>query len=168
MDDKQFWKIIKQAGREADGDPDAIADGVAEQLAELPPEEIKSFDAILREKLDSAANWKLWGAAYLMNGGCSNDGFLYFRCWLVAQGQKVYEAAIADPDSLAKVADPDCDCHECEELLYMAMGAYEAVTGNELVARAVDACEPTGQHWDFEDMDANAKQLPRLAAMYAG
>jgi hypothetical protein len=29
-----------------------------------------------------------WGAAYLANGGCSDDGFDYFRGWLIGQGRK--------------------------------------------------------------------------------
>jgi hypothetical protein len=46
-----------------------------------------------------------WGAAYLANGGCSDDGFDYFRGWLIGQGRKVYETVLADPDSLAAHAD---------------------------------------------------------------
>ena len=35
-------------------------------------------------------DWNLWGAAYLMKGGCSDDAFDYFRGWLVAQGRRVW------------------------------------------------------------------------------
>ncbi|HEV2293591.1 MAG TPA: DUF4240 domain-containing protein [Tepidisphaeraceae bacterium] len=168
MDDTQFWKIIKRAKSEADGDPEAIAEGVHQQLTELPASEIESFDAILRSKVAAAYAWKLWGAAYLMNGGCSDDGFEYFRGWLVAQGQKVYEAAVADPDSLAKVADPENDQHECEDILYVAMRAYEGVAGKQLPVPAgtSQAPEPSGERWDFDDQEATARQLPRLARKY--
>src|SRR5687768_2171504 len=169
MDDSQFWEIIKRARSEADGDPEAIAEGVHDQLTELPAPEIESFDAILRSKIAAAHTWKLWGAAYLLNGGCSDDGFEYFRGWLVAQGQKVYEAAIADPDSLARFADPEDDYHECEDLLYAPMRAYESVTGKQLPIRPGEtpqAPEPSGERWDFEDVDATAQHLPRLARKY--
>jgi hypothetical protein len=168
MDDAKFWKIIKRAKSEADGDPEGIAEGIHAQLAELPATEIESFDAILRSKLAAAYSWKLWGAAYLINGGCSDDGFEYFRGWLISQGQKVYEAAVADPDALAKVADPDNDQHECEDILGVAMRVYEEVTGNQLPTPTVPAqpAEPSGERWDFDDLDATAQRLPRLARKY--
>src|SRR5687768_10390841 len=170
MDDSQFWEIIKRARSEADGDPEAIAEGVHDQLTELPAPEIESFDAILRSKIAAAHTWKLWGAAYLMNGGCSDDGFEYFRGWLVAQGQRVYEAALADPDTLAKVADPENDQHECEDILYVAMRAFEGVAAKELPmpTSGVQAPEPSGERWDFDDQEATARQLPRLARKYDG
>ncbi|MFL6076856.1 MAG: DUF4240 domain-containing protein [Mycobacteriales bacterium] len=31
----------------------------------------------------------LWGAAYLINGGASDDGFDYFRGWLIARTRGV-------------------------------------------------------------------------------
>ena len=117
MGDAQFWKIISRARSEADDDPQAFAEGVSAQLIELPPAEIVSFDAVLWAKLWAAYDWRLWGAAYLINGGCSDDGFLYFRCWLISQGRKAYEAAVADPDALAKIADPEREEHEFDDLL---------------------------------------------------
>jgi len=39
-----------------------------------------------RRYLNKAYTWDLWGAAYLINGGCSDDGFEYFRRWLVSRG----------------------------------------------------------------------------------
>jgi hypothetical protein len=167
MQDAQFWKIIEQAKFQADADADAIAERVHRQLMALPAHEIASFDVILRSKIAAAYTWKLWGAAYLMNGGCSDDGFEYFRGWLVAQGQKVYEAALADPDSLAKVADSNNDQNECEDILYAARRAYEEVTGNQFRPTITEqAPKPSGEEWDFDDSEATARRLPRLAAKY--
>jgi hypothetical protein len=33
----------------------------------------------------------LWAAACLINGGYSDDGFEYFRGWLIVQGRDVFE-----------------------------------------------------------------------------
>lgn len=41
------------------------------------------------------------GAAYLINGGRSDDGFDHFRGWLLTQGRATWQAALAEPDSLA-------------------------------------------------------------------
>src|ERR1019366_8386102 len=56
------------------------------------------FDALV----DQANSWKLWGAADLICGGCSDDGFEYFRYGLIAMGRKVFESALKNPNSLAK------------------------------------------------------------------
>ena len=70
----------------------------------------------------------MWDAAGIMKEyGCSDDGFIDFRAWLIAQGREVYFAALADPDSLADVV-PYGDC--CfEQLSYVGDYAYEQLTG---------------------------------------
>ncbi|EKC76209.1 hypothetical protein LEA_04821 [human gut metagenome] len=35
--------------------------------------------------------------------GCSDDGFIDFRAWLIAQGKEVYMNALRDPDTLADI-----------------------------------------------------------------
>src|SRR5262245_53974222 len=57
------------------------------------------------EKIHTGScSWNLWGAAYLMNGGCSDDGFEYFRAWLMAQGRRTFEKAVEDADTKATKA----------------------------------------------------------------
>jgi hypothetical protein len=167
MADHQFWQLIGDHPPLGTEDGDDFADGVRERLAELSPDEVRAFDDVLNRKLGAACTWPLWAAGYLLNGGCSDDGFLYFRGWLVAQGRAVYEAALADPDSLADATRPDPaedDC-ECEELLYVAMAVYEQQTGEELPRSEVLRRDvPPGESWDFEDDAEMAGRLPRLFA----
>lgn len=74
--------------------------------------------------------WNLWGAAYVINGGCSDDCFEYFRGWLVLQGRETFERALANPDSLA--VHPQLEgAAELEEVLYVARTVYQAKTGKE-------------------------------------
>jgi hypothetical protein len=122
---------------------------------------------LLDEKLKSAYTWPLWGAAYLINGGCSDDGFEYFRCWLISRGREIFDAAVAEPDSLASVVDPDDDHHECEALLYVALQTYEEVAGKQM-PRDAKKCppEPIGESWDFDDSLETARRLPRLFKLY--
>jgi len=48
-----------------------------------------------------AYTWDLWVVAWLCAGGlCSDDGFEYFRWWLISRGRQLYERAVSDPDSL--------------------------------------------------------------------
>ena len=37
-----------------------------------------------------------------MKNGCSDDSFLDFRAWLIAQGKETYLEALRDPDTLSQ------------------------------------------------------------------
>jgi hypothetical protein len=109
----------------------------------------------------------LWGAAYLINGGASDDGFYYFRCWLIGMGRDVYEAAVANPDSLADAVDPGTDA---EAGIYAAAHqAWMAVTGRpdtDPYPARNESAVLRGEDWDFHDDDEVRRRLPRLADMY--
>jgi hypothetical protein len=169
MEDTAFWKIIEAANREADGDCEAVVELIHRQLETLPPAEIQAFDALIGAKLRWSYSRPLWGAAYLINGGCSDDGFEYFRGWLVSRGQAVFDAAVADPDSLVDVVDPENDNHECEALLYLARQTFEEVTGQSMPPGSGNyPREPSGGNWDFDDDTEMARRLPRLWQLYGG
>jgi hypothetical protein len=72
-------------------------------------------------------DWGLWGAACVINGGCSDDCFDYFRAYLISRGREVFEAAVADPDSLASVEIDDEE--SWEDWMSPSMYAVEARTG---------------------------------------
>ena len=80
----QFWQIIERAAR-SEGDPDAHLEALRMGLSELSAEEVISFEVAFRRCLNEAYTWDLWGAAYVVQGGCSDDGFEYFRRWLVSR-----------------------------------------------------------------------------------
>jgi hypothetical protein len=102
MDTEDAWQLVEQARAELPGtsDPDAIAERIRGLLAQRSPAEIIAFAPSLRGLFAASYRADLRAAAYLINGGASDDGFEYFRGWLIAQGRKVYEQALADPDSL--------------------------------------------------------------------
>src|SRR5215467_7457478 len=98
----QFWQIIERAAPPNHDSDDLHMEALRAVLRELSLEEIISFEVAFRRYLNEAYTWELWGAAYVINSGCSDDGFEYFRRWLVSKGRDVYELALADPDSLAQ------------------------------------------------------------------
>jgi Protein of unknown function (DUF4240) len=55
-------------------------------LSARPSGEIVSADEFLRGLMADSYRDPLWAAAYLVNGGCSDDGFEYFRGWLIMHG----------------------------------------------------------------------------------
>ena len=167
MDEAKFWKIIGAGGKRVQEDPDEQLEAIEEKLATCSPDELVAFQEKLDTLLIQAYTNDLWGAGYLMNGGCSDDLFLYFRAWVISRGQKVFEAAIANPDSLAKLADPDRDDLELEELMYLAPRLYEEAVGSEMPrAKRKWPKKPHGKAWDYDDDEAVRKHLPKLAAAY--
>ena len=128
MDKTAFWKIIDASRKQAKGDPDAQLEILRSRLEQLEPDEIVQFGRLFEEYHIRAYTWELWGAAYLIGGGCSNDGFLDFRGWLISRGEKVFERALEDPESLVEVVNDDDDCRY-EGFQYLASQAWEKKTG---------------------------------------
>jgi Protein of unknown function (DUF4240) len=174
MDDKRFWDVIAAAcKRDAKGSlTTEWGRALVEQLARLTPEEIVRFDGWFHARTDALYTRLHWGAAYLINGGASDDGFYYWRCWLVGMGKPIYEAALKDPDSLADVlAGSDRHYHEAE--IYSAPIRAWRVLGlqEEEFDKARDALERThqpltGEGWDYGDHEQARRRLPRLAALF--
>ena len=103
--DAAFWSLVADARAEAGGETATETELLEERLAALPPSEILEF-ARVRRQLDARAyTWKLWGAAMVIEDGCSDDCFRDFRAYLISLGPDSYEAALRDPDSLADVAE---------------------------------------------------------------
>lgn len=185
-----FWQIVEDARGAADPvvAPDEVAHGVVGRLSTLAPEQIVDFDLLFQRIRSHAFRWDVWGAAWLINDGCSDDGFLDFLGWLAAQGRKVWETTLADPDSLAAVLDrPDrpgpgaASAIFCEPMAFAASRAHEAVTGDgEAFWTALDAREeeasqsedgerragPSGDPIDFDDAASLRARLPRLSRLY--
>ena len=54
----------------------------------------------------------MWCAAYIMNGGCSDDSFEYFRLWVISRGKDVYQKAKANPDTLISQVAKEQDFYD--------------------------------------------------------
>ncbi len=162
MTREQFWRLVDQV--KGTKEPETA---IAKLLRKLTPKELVSyqehFDTLARE----AYRWDLWGAAYILGGGCSDDGFIDFRYGLIAKGKEVYESAIKDPDSLA---DLTIRGEIANELFgYAAEELYEELTDQDEMPRLPPPKKrpkPLGEEWDFDDAKQNARRLPKLWAKY--
>lgn len=157
MDRDRFWDLVATTGAASEEGCERLTDVLSAQ----PPEEIAGFARILADLCAAAYRWDLWGAAYVANGGCSDDGFEYFLAWLVARGRVTYETVLRDPDALADYLDgEDCD-HE--PFRYVAPVAYRRRTGGPLpVAALTRSPEPSGELWDFDSAAEMRARYPRL------
>ncbi|MFJ3924760.1 DUF4240 domain-containing protein [Streptomyces sp. NPDC090022] len=178
MDTQQFWQLIEDARAEAGGGAggEEIAERASALLAGRTVPEILGAQQVLWDLLAVSYTHPLWAAAHLVNGGCSDDGFDYFRGWLITQGREVFERAVADPDSLAGLAGVVESLAgggelECEDTLGIAWAAYRSATGQQIPDGAFGISYPAlDPDWgfDFDDEREMARRLPRLAALAHG
>ncbi|HYO57969.1 DUF4240 domain-containing protein [Archangium sp.] len=172
MNVDQFWKIIESSRRgfdpgRIDGNMEQQREELRGLLLKLPPEEIIGFRNHLLQQMDEAFHWDLWGAAYIIAGGCSDDGFADFRSWLISMGPRVFEAAASNAESLVEVADaPGVEDVFFEEFQYVPAQSYKELTGRELPAYAGHSrVEPAGEKWS-EDEGNLERRFPKLWARY--
>jgi len=166
MTKDKFWQIIQRSLDGSGGDTDEQAGSLREELKKLPPEEIVSFDHYVDECRRESYSQDLWGAAYIISGGCSDDGFEYFRRWLISRGQEWFEKAMKSPDDLAdypqKLSDSEV---EFEEFAYLAPRVYEEKTGQPFPYEKTPPYSLTGEDWE-EDENVFRSRWPKLFAKY--
>jgi uncharacterized protein DUF4240 len=176
MDTAQFWRLIERSKAESGGDCDRQVEALTDALLKLPEAEIEEFNDLFGHFFSLAYRHDLWGAAYIMRGGCSSDAFMDFRSWLIGQGEAVFAAALRDPESLAKLVERRegaADDYECQYLAYAALDAYERKMGREMSERPEsddrepasntqrEPWEPQGEPWEEDDLPT---LFPKLCA----
>ena len=81
MNTLRFWQLIEDARVQvADpADAEAVAAHAAALLAGFAREEIVAAERVLSGLMADSYRTSPWVAANVINGGCSDDGFDYFR-----------------------------------------------------------------------------------------
>jgi hypothetical protein len=180
-----FWNMIADARTVTGDDDDTAGEAIAEALVDIlsnrPIDDIFTFQAHFDAASAALYRYDIWAAAYLIGGGCSDDGFVDFRAGVIALGKPWFDRVIADPDSLADhpavigAAETDYDgAIMAESVLYAASSAFENITGDadafyddprtiELVS---DDDATLGAEWDFDDDDEMRTRLPRLSELF--
>jgi len=165
MDKDTFWKMVDQSRR----GPKDVEQQVEELYAlvlDLDPPEILEFDRCFHECVKDAFRGDLWAAAYIIKGGCSDDGFDYFLGWLIAQGRMYYEAALGNPGRAGDRVEPG-DIAECENIWSVAARAYGDKTSKTDFYETAPKVYRTliGELFDEEKVDA---LYPELAERFRG
>jgi hypothetical protein len=172
MPEDKFWGLIAASRSESGGDSEGQESALTALLHELPLNDLITFQNRYRQLRGQAYTWPLWGAVYIINGGCSDDGFCYFRDWLITQGREVYTNTLADPEWLADFKFPEEETNLdgdiisskaifAEEMAYVADSVFEKRTGQHLPAEFAENNEITGPEWK-EEGDDLARMFPKL------
>lgn len=179
MDAGRFWEIIETA-RASAGQDRPFHEALTDHLATLTEQDILEYYERFERMHGALYRRDQWAAAYLIGGGCSDDGFIDFRAGLIAQGRDWYQQAATSPDSLAGhpavagARHPLCDNPLFyEEVNYAASAAFLLVGGDEqvfwdaLAAGGPRDCFPVlGEDFDFDDDEEMRRRLPRLSACF--
>lgn len=166
MPDERFWGLIALTTALAK-DPGRQIAVLRTVLATLPLHDIEAFQAAFDKAMARSYSWDLWGAAFVVNGGSSDDGFEYFRCWLISRGKAVFEQVLADPDSLGDFVDPGTKAaRELEAFAYVAGEVWSARTGRPVTELAEAAAapyvtQPTGKPFTEDEAHLSAR-YPKL------
>jgi hypothetical protein len=163
MDEARFWAIVDGVHTHSPDDMEAKSEALKEIIAKLPPKDAIKFSEIFDATMNLAYAWPLWGAAYVINGGCGDDTFMDFRSALISRGRAAFERAMADPDSLAD-EDIDEEAFFFEGYQYAVSEGVEASAGR-VVMKSSTPSDPSGEAWNEETV---AERYPRLRAKYGG
>jgi hypothetical protein len=162
MDSDRFWQIVDSARAKAGDDNDGRVEALRDLLANEDMDALQAFQNHYDEMIRRSYNWGLWGAAYIMNGGCSDDGFRYFRDWLVSEGRVIFEKAVQSAESLAEIPAPEFA--ENELFGYVALELFEKKGGGELERDfSTEISMPAGDEWAEGDLP---RRFPLLAKKY--
>jgi hypothetical protein len=170
MDRAEFWLLIEACRDQAGGDQAAQTAAVYDRLERLSAEEVVSFDTHFRACMRAARRTDLLAAATIIDGfWVSTDAFQDFRSWLVSRGRAVYEASLADPDSLAETLEPGDDI-EFEEFCYIAGRVWAEKTGRnrqEMSGPSGPPSQSSGPDGpNFANEEELRRRFPRLWAKF--
>ncbi len=181
VDTDSFWDIIATAmAQNGPGTP--FHQSLTDCLAAGAEQDILQYQERFDDLHAALYRWDVWAGAYLIGGGCSDDGFIDFRAGLIAQGRDWYERAAASPDNLADhpavvgAAGPSQTSPLFDELVnYAAARAFDRVTGTRdgfydawthyRGPRVHGSHRPAGEGFDFDDTHEMRGRLPRLSAI---
>lgn len=139
MDEQVYWQLIHDSLQETAGQSEQEEYLIA-RLKVLNPQEIIGFQLRTDSLMVRSYLSELWCAAYLVKGGCSDDGFEDFRSWLISRGRLAFYTVLEKPDKLAEYIsdEADDDNYDFESFAYVAIYAFERKTGKSIYSHLDD------------------------------
>jgi hypothetical protein len=164
MNNDEFWQIIDSVNAKSGGDMGRKCELLKDRLKGLTEPDLKDFINHFETADAGPYTWSLWGAAYVMHGGCSDDSFSDFRATLISLGSKTYKAALSNPETLADIDFQDEDDICYEGFQYVKNDVAEDMLGEIPKIGTPFPDEPAGEEW-VEDTVYSL--YPRLSAKYS-
>lgn len=131
LEEDKFWLIIDNSLKKSSNQEEQEKI-LVDEIEQLSPKEMIGFRLRTDKLLYDTYNSEMWCAGYIMNGGCSDDGFEYFRCWLISRGKSTYYKTKSNPDYLINEIREESDFYDFESFWYVALTAFKNKSGKEL------------------------------------
>ncbi len=169
LDEDLYWSIIDKSLKSTTDQEDQ-EQYLIKEIGKLTPRQMIGFRLRTDKLLYDTYTSEMWCAGYIMNGGCSDDGFEYFRNWVISRGKDIYLKAKQNPDNLITQATQDAEYYEFESFWYVALEAFRQKTGKNLYDYIDNDHFKTKEgnypHFEFtwkeEDPESMKKICPRL------
>ncbi|KUY25708.1 DUF4240 domain-containing protein [Elizabethkingia ursingii] len=173
LDENMYWSIIEKSLQNTNSQ-DEQEQFLIREISKLTPKEMIGFRLRTDKLLFDTYNSEMWCAGYIMNGGCSDDGFEDFRNWIISRGKDTYYKAKQNPDSLITVTDDNAEMYFFESFWYVALEAFEQKTGEDLYDYIDEDNFKTQKvnnqkiefNWKEENPESMKKICPKLFAKF--
>lgn len=163
MNELRFWEIVQSAHDQSGGDMDEKSELIKAALSKLSEDDAKAFSNLFDSMMDRAYSWQLWGAAYIINGGCSDDTFSDFRSSLISRGRSAFERTLSEPELLA-IEDFDEDAWFYEGYQYSVTEGVQVAVGSIVNRENAHPDEPSGCAWEEDEV---YELYPKLRAKFS-
>ncbi len=152
--------MIDEARNQADSTNEFL-ELLQNKLETFSPPEIKNFKKHFLEKINELYRWDIWALAYIVRRGCGDDGFDYFRAWIVSKGKESFESVknmqMEKLQALFAQEDP-----QLEEMYYVANEAYENKKSEEMPEPRTKSQKITGKEWEEKTICDDYSELCRM------
>ena len=132
IDKDTFWQMIDESREMCGKFSKKMAGILQKKLESCSLENVKRFCGIYNLYHKAADKDGIADIANTMNNGMlTDDGFIDFRAWLIAQGKDTYFEAMKSPEILAEKSENTLDGYYYFETFgYAGMKAVEKLTGD--------------------------------------
>ncbi|NML22934.1 DUF4240 domain-containing protein [Pseudoflavitalea sp. G-6-1-2] len=154
MDEQIYWQLIHDSLKETSSQSEQEEYLIA-RLKVLNPQEIIGFHLRTDSLMVRSYLSELWCAAYINRGGCPDDEFEYFRCWLISRGKLAFYTVLEKPDRLVDYISDEAeeDGYEFESFGYVGVYAFERKTGKSIYSHLDDRLRDKTE--GYVDIDFN-------------
>lgn len=173
LDEDLYWKIIDKSLKST-SDQDEQEQFLIKEISNLTPKQMIGFRLRTDKLLYDTYNSEMWCAGYIMNGGCSDDSFEYFRNWVISRGKDVYYKAKQNPDELITEVVEGAEFYDFEGFWYVALQAFEQKTAKDLYEyidydnfKTSEGNYPQFEFtWQEDNVESQRTICPRLFAKF--
>lgn len=160
IDESLFWELIQEIKIISDDKID-FSNRLQSKLESFKAEEIKRYEKTFLQKLNDLHQADIWALAFIVRNGCGDDCFDYFKAWIIAQGESVFNAVknmkIFELKSVFTEEDP-----QFEEFMYVAQEAYENKKGETMPKPRIKQTPLRGDMWEEAELPKRYPEVFKL------